>query len=407
MANNELKSIIDSNPHYIWKKSNSVKMEISQQAGLLRHRRVTKVVNKVGIIGKVIALSIKFLAFKAYDVTRIPKNLRELAGRIRVQLDRDIGDLAPEKRDTLRAEVEEMIREEGIHIPEGERETYIEAALASYSTSQKYYGKMAREWAIHLMDTAAAENRKLVFLARDGLAPMKMAEKLKERYPERYENVDISYLYFSRKVVGKWSDREEKVVGGVPSHQLKSYVEANGIKEEDKVLFVDVGFSGSVIKPVKSKLADLSLDAEFEFLISMSENARGFLADLQHPNTVIEPPNGASGNPASHWLEDTHQGVINSAEKLVQQDQEYIPDCLANGEAQTCKDEHPLSYLVKQFGLKGVEDAFNEDALDYEEVSLDETPVAWKPISERTEQVFTRFLEDLRNGDQLLLAEHF
>ena len=65
----------------------------------------------------------------------------------------------------------------------------------------------------------------------------------------------------------------------------------------------------------KKDLEDGVKKYPFNFLVSHSKEATGFIGNMNVPLQSI-PTNKAGGNKAVHWLEDTHQGVINSAKRL-------------------------------------------------------------------------------------------
>lgn len=347
---------------------------------------------------KVIALSTRIFFTEISERKKANTDYKELKNRVVKQIKEDIGKLSSSRTKKLHQDIEQFIQDEELNIPKRDREEIIQAAMATYASSRKNYGPIVMGWAQSLLETAKKENRKLVFLARDGQAPYLAAKKLQEKYPERYGDIDLSYIYFSRSLVGK------KVGEGAPRHRLRQYVKQHGIENGDRCIFADIGFSGSMIDPVKEKLKHMNLDIEFEFLVSLNENAYGYLSDLHTPISSINEENRAGGNPASHWLEDTHQGVIESANTLEKKkDGTVQPNVLANNDPITCKDYDHMIYLLKHWGLQGVIDYTNrknEDFLPHEEDR------SWQQASEKTQRAFDKFLSSISNGDRFLLIDH-
>jgi len=350
------------------------------------------------------------------------------------QMVNDIGSCLPEnQQQALWNEVEQLIKQELLQVEEKDKETAILKALATYATSNRHYGPVVSDWAESLLDTAVIEDRKLIFLARDGIAPYHVARILKASNLKKYGKVELSLLYISRTLaytstlmddeisrsdviikeyVGTLKDRDSRL--------LRKYIlQETGLKTGDKCLFVDVGFAGSIIPPVKRQLRHVGVDIEFCYLISHTTSlkvpeeryrAKGFLAHREE--RPLDPVDKAGGNPAVHWIEDTHQYVINSPKILIKNDtgrivpatvekvgEEYKVCELLGKNLHTCK-HLPDEYLVKFFGLRGTLDACRSHT------PVTQDPVAWREASEERRQSFAVYLEELRSQQRQLLITH-
>ena len=351
------------------------------------------------------------------------------------QVFRDIEHhLTEEEQITLKAEINSFIRAHQLEIDEETKELAILKAMATYATSNAHYGPVVQDWAHSLLDTALADNRKLIFLARDGIAPFLAAKAIKAAHPSKYHTVELYLLYISRTLAYSSTLRDEKISSSDalvynylktvrkrdPMLLQKYILQETGMKENDRCVFVDVGFGGSVIQPIKEQLEPLNIDVRFNFLISHTTKAkvgdrkfraRGFLAHREkRPLEVVDK---AGGNPAIHWVEDTHQSVMDSPKILMVNDSgRIVPGkvVIADGRyhlrelfgkvVQTCKHA-PEEFLIKSFGLKGVLNAIHPEKL-----SVHDTPVAWKEASEELRTRFGSFLSTLQQRKRHLLLKH-
>lgn len=338
---------------------------------------------------------------------------------------------------SLWKEVEDIISKENFLISDQEKQSCILKAMATYATSHQYYGPVVTEWAASLLDTALLEKRKLIFLARDGIAPYRAACLLKSAQSPKYDSVQLSLIYVSRTLTysstlldDKISSSDELVKEYVkkmrkrdPNILQKYILQECGLKHKDRCLFVDVGFTGSLIEPLLTQLDSLAISARFNFLISHTSNkkvkntkhdAKGFLA--HHIKRPLEVVSKSGGNPAVHWIEDTHQSIIMSPKVLITRaDGKIVPAIVVKDgreikarelfgeQMQTCR-QNPEDYLVKTFGLKGVLDAVSKAAY-FVERSV-EPMISWKEASEERRKVFGDFLTSLQKNERSLLIKH-
>ncbi|MCX6990575.1 MAG: hypothetical protein NTX49_05890 [Chlamydiae bacterium] len=252
-------------------------------------------------------------------------------------------------------------------IPSKKREAMISTIAASYARSKIVYGPIVRLWAEHLLEKAEKSGRKLIFMARDGIAPFHMAKKLmekasyKERFPSLVGDDKIVLGYFSRKLIANANSSEEN------TQLLQKYLKNElGIQPGDRCLFVDVGFEGSMIdkirqlaKPVIFSSAEeatpekLEEALRFEFLISVrADRAEGFLA-TEHRKLQSVP--SAGGNLGVHWLEDSHQGNLQSPTSLVEFEGRVYPNTKVPGrEKQRVHKKGSFQHLLRKFSNRAI-----------------------------------------------------
>lgn len=278
---------------------------------------------------------------------------------------------------------------------------YEKRALSCYASSYMHYSPVVIEWTHSVLETAMAfaPPKRVVFLARDGIAPYEVAKVLQKKYPEKYGQVPLSLLYISRRVKDWAMANEEN------TQMFIDYVKQEGLKPNEKCLFIDIGFCGSMIWDIKDLLKDLTSDIQFGYLISHTPNARGFMGNM---SKKLESVKGAGQNPAVHWLEDMHQGVHNSPSRLFRDPTGIIRPYIADGKGQTtCKEDVPKSYLNKMFGLKAVIDGANDMDFSTPYVSdLSATPEQWNMAAQRSKDVFDQFLMQYFKRERTSFTKH-
>ena len=380
-----------------------------------------------GIALQIAALSVKVFLVCSRELITQPFKTEQLNQKVKRQIRSDLALLKqnPGKREFLHRRIDRFIREEGLLIPEEHREKYIKCAMATYASSQAYYGPVAMGWARSVLDTAALQDRKLVFLARDGIAPYHLALKMKEEHPDLYGDVEISLAYLSRNVIDNADvDRQNPEI-------LSDYMQQLGINEGDKCLFVDVGFKGSRNRSVKDQLQNLNLDIEHHYLISLTQDAYGFMLNLDtNLDNELKSVYSAEQNLAVHWLEDTHQGVEESPKRLIKKDGRVVPDTFENEDhPKTCKEKNTLTYLLKFWGAKAIEESMEEDSISslpleswyakcrvcrkstkddrVHSVVDPEQLQPWKMAKQVTKEKFDRFLSQVRDGERLIFVKHY
>lgn len=340
--------------------------------------------------------------------------------------------LSDEEQRKMWLNIEDIIEKEGLKIAEKHKDAHILKSMATYVTSKDYYGPVVADWAHSLLDTACVEQRKLVFLARDGVAPYLVCKVFKELYPEKYSSIELYLIYISRTVAYSSVQQDEdisssdayvveylKTLSNRDPDILQKYImQETSLKEGDKFLFVDVGFGGSIIRPIKRQLKRLNVDVQFCYLISHTTTikvkkekyrAQGFLAHSEE--RPLDPVNKAGGNPAVHWIEDTHQDVLVSPKILMRTESgKIVPAIVTSIEGSyvvkplhdpvQCCRHSPEQFLVKSHGLKGVLEAAKKYSLSHS------TPTAWRLASEELRNFFGDYLTKLKNKEKHLLIPH-
>lgn len=355
--------------------------------------RISSFVDKMSFIAKHKTRSHFAKGDKSATTADLDPEAKQLAG--------DCEGFSKREVRALRREIKEYIRSEGLFTDKtpAEVERYINRAISTYFSSKKHYAPRVIEWAHSLFETALSSNppKRLVFLARDGIAPYEVAKKLKENYPDKYGNVELSLLYLSRKVV---SDSDSQAL-------LEEYARQEGLQDNEHCVFADIGFFGSMIDTIKGKLQNLTQNIDFTFFISVTPKSRGYMGD---PNFELPAITWAGGNKAAHWLEDTHQNVFSSPHKLVRAaDGRIYPNTINPDQApETCKEKETESYLYKHFGFKCILDEVEKDARPTSFVkNLTSTPEEWRRVDVATQNAFNSFVERFKTGERTSYSGHF
>lgn len=371
--------------------------------------------------------------FNEYDNV-VPDSQNDSKRKLQAQVNADISRLRNEKE--VRKNCRRFIQEENLfsnlkakqpgmtEIQREEREhekteKYINQALSVYSSSYEHYAPVVVEWTHALLETALASEppKRLVFMARDGTAPYKVAKFLKEKYPEKYGKVPISHVYTSRVLVTSSMKSENG------KELFRKYLSDKGVKSGESLLFVDVGFTGSTINDIKSMLNPITDKVEFTYLVSLNEKCTGFMADYHNR---LEAVPSAGSNLAIHWLEDTHQKVVNSPSHLVEcelgkvrpntkagvkneGDQVVFKGLKSNGhtkyEKLTCKESMPKSYLFKVMGFKAIMDYAAKSAPT--PYLRGEAPaIAHRQADPASKAIFDQFLMLFRNQERRSIVKH-
>jgi len=310
-------------------------------------------------------------------------------------------------------------------MPSKKRQEMILTIAASYARSKVVYGPIVRLWAEHLLEKAEKSGRKLIFMARDGIAPFHMAKKLmeKESYKERFPHLvgddKIVLGYFSRKLIANAKSSEEN------TQLLQKYLRNElGIQTGDRCLFVDVGFEGSMIntirqlaKPVVFPSSEsgtpenLEEALRFEFLISVrADRADGFLA-TEHRKLQSVP--FAGGNLGVHWLEDSHQGNLQSPTSLVEFEGRVYPNTKVPGrEKQRVHKKGSFQYLLRKFSNRAIKACVNLEipAGKIKSESLrqyDPSAVSFILFKNKATQLFDKTLRMIKSFELPLYLEHF
>lgn len=271
----------------------------------------------------------------------------------------DLNRLSPLEKAAIQAEISKYVEQHGPDLSPKQKQEYVFKTMVSYARSNKIYGPIVRAWTEYLLVKANKENKKLVFMARDGIAPYKMARKLmataeyQKKFPNLNVDRDIILGYFSRKGIKSSTTSEDN------QKLFQEYVEKElGIQKGDRCFFVDVGYAGSMIDDIKGLLPDVEID--FEYCISMTEKAKGFIA---REDSRLNAVSSAWANPGIHWIEDAHQGNEKSSSGFVKVGDHVYPNTKQPDKKQYCSDPKSLEYLIRKFSQRAVVRCFQNPPL--------------------------------------------
>lgn len=281
---------------------------------------------------------------------------------------------------------------EKLVVEPSKRAEYISKVANKYMLSKDVYAPVVIKWVNYLLEKANAQNKKLVFMARDGNTPFTVAKQLMatEEYKRKYPNLDgddkMVLGYFSRKLVGKYYENKNG-----ERNDFVEYVHNELGVKDGQCIWVDTGMSGTMVPKIREMLNAPGIN--FEFLYATTDRSTGFIMNHNKDSwipSIMLPP----GAPLRSvwWMEDSHQGTVDSPVSLTRlEDGHLVPTSIIPGKKQTCK-ANPLEYLVKKFCFKAVIDSsfLNPDSFTKDEA---------KAKLERT-------LEKLNNQEILLDIEH-
>ncbi|CUI16304.1 hypothetical protein PNK_0678 [Candidatus Protochlamydia naegleriophila] len=328
---------------------------------------IANVANKAVII---VAFGICTVATAAFSLLVLPYRSYKYGQMQKEGLTEDLNRFNSQERTALRKEITDYIDNQEIRrrfdqpIGVMEKDKLVYDIIGHSARSGKVYGPVALVWTEDVLKAANDANQKLVFCARDGIPPYKIAMELMQRpdYQEKYPNLvgdgKISLAYISRAVIANAASSQANTA------LFQRYMQQLGINPGDKALFVDIGFQGSTIPAIRQMLANAGVnDVEFRFLLSHTEQAGGSILSVDDPRRaeLLELPSiqsipfkGAGSNPATHWLEDTHQGTRKSASHLVEVDGVIYPNTGVPGRKEYTAPKGSRNFLLRKFCQKAV-----------------------------------------------------
>jgi hypothetical protein len=277
--------------------------------------------------------------------------------------------LPPSEEKELREQIEAYLekKKNEFTIDSSQKEEVISKIIRYYARSNAIYGPIVTAWTEDLLKQANESGKKLVFMARDGIPPYKIAKKMmadpeyQKKYPNLVGEDKIVLAYISRSVV---STEKKKIETQDPKNPplFAKYIEGLEIKAGDQIMAVDIGFQGSMIDDIRSMLPGVNVD--FHYLISHTERAAGFIyskgdkrakedSQLAKMITSIEWM-GAGQNRATHWLEDSHQGAQGSAKTLVEEEGKVYPNTRVPNKKQYASEKGSEDFLLRKWTQKAV-----------------------------------------------------
>jgi hypothetical protein len=250
-----------------------------------------------------------------YCLISYPFRLHQERMNEKPSIESDLARIKPQEKDALHQQLETYFQKHEDHFGKltSEEKADITLRVASQcARSQDVFSPIARQFVDQLLETANKEGRKIVFMARDGIVFYEIAKELMkqpenvEKYPNLANKDAIVLGYFSRALIDHAdSSDENKAI-------FKRYISENlGIQPKEKCIFVDIGFAGSMVAPIRGMLPENEID--FEFLIATSNRAKGFLGTMDQP---LENFTSEKHNLGTRWMEETHHGTLASGKKL-------------------------------------------------------------------------------------------
>ena len=396
-----LDTVLKYNVNGCWKLTNTLN-RLDYLANYSFNQTRLSLVEKVNRVIEICFLSIQALFYRTFEQALSDFFFNRRKSGILRQIKSDIVPLRSDdkryrKISTL---VDAIIKEEKLFDALSTRDKALakDIALATYATSYCQYAPVVLKWAKSLLVRAKATNTHLVFLARDGIAPFEAAKTVQEHHPE-LKSVPISCLYLSRRVVKG------------PQEVLCKYLSQELNLQDDtapkkKFLFVDIGFIGSTIPAIRKALeqAGVSSDphqssnkVDFEFLVSTADKAHGYVGNL---TSVLPAVRSAGQNRAVYWMEDTHQGILESPRKIEKDDNGvFVPDSVR--ENKTCKKRNELDFLCKKIAAGAVQDLVRERASTF----VLDSKSACSVVNKEAKEKFDAFLQSV-NNHRYLYVDH-
>ncbi len=312
-----------------------------------------------------VAFVIDTLVMAIFSICILPYRLYRWK---KMELQRDFNRLSSDEQTRLEQDIRDYIDIKEIkgkfHVSSLEKDEIVYHAMCYFARSQEIYGPVTVAWVEYLLEKANSENKKLIFMARDGIAPYKLALAMmeKEDYQKKYPNLvgenKIALAYFSRKLV-------DHAMSSTDNKQLfREYVKQLGMQDGDQCVLVDIGFTGSMIDKLRGLLPDV--DLSFDYLISHTDAADGFIYSSNDPRLQSDEfaaiPSiqsisykGAGSNYATHWLEDSHQGTTKSAKKLVKIDGVIYPDTIIPHQKEYIVTPGSHDFIIRKWASKAIQ----------------------------------------------------
>lgn len=290
-----------------------------------------------------------------------------------------------DKLPKIKESVEKRIAELNIPLDDVKKSEIVDIVTKHYLLTMQYYSPAVLKWMDSLLQRK--DERKLIFLARDGIIFHEVATILLERNSAKYPHASKD------KLAVAWLSRKSSKYAATQGDLAERYFKQLGIQPNDPILLVDTGCTGSI----KREIAPLIKNPlECQFSVSRNPTIHGFwdnsdfsiqaLAFVKLPD---DHEDAWANDPksANDWVEDTHSGNFISAEKLVEDRGVIYPSPsmewvdtdkgqqLVTKEA-VVKDEKGLrDFLVREFGRKAIIDFAQEadisdSTLNYDQIKL-------------------------------------
>ncbi|WP_158021720.1 hypothetical protein [Candidatus Protochlamydia naegleriophila] len=278
--------------------------------------------------------------------------------------------------------IEKRIEQSGIAIEETAKLEIIDKVSKHYLLTMQYYSPVIVKWMDSLLQRG--DDKKLVFLARDGIVFHDVAATLLEKYPERYPNMT------KEKLVVAWLSRKSSKDAASRGGLTERYFKQLGIEPNESIVLVDTGCTGSIKREIAPLIKN---NIECQFSVSRNPAIRGFWDNcdfsLQALAFVILPSDHQDAwanfpKIANDWVEDTHRGNFIGAERLVEENGIIYPypsmEWVKNGEGMelviketAVHDAEELrDFLVRDLGRQAIMDFARDVSVIDAHLSYDE-----------------------------------
>ncbi|OGM97096.1 MAG: hypothetical protein A3B86_03105 [Candidatus Yanofskybacteria bacterium RIFCSPHIGHO2_02_FULL_38_22b] len=180
-------------------------------------------------------------------------------------------------------------------------------AMRLYEVSRDKVAPVVLDFARWCLERAKP-GQKVLFLARDGLAPWIAARMLvrQGKFPGITED-QLKYAHLSRNIT--WQEDETT---------LKQYLSQLGVEDDgEDLLTVDVGMFGAIHQSLQELYPQKKVNSLYLISASRDEGIEGYLSDVKKGTGSIDPIwKSIPGNPAVHFIEDTFSGFYGSTQGL-------------------------------------------------------------------------------------------
>lgn len=295
-----------------------------------------------------------------------------------------VGDLV-----SIQKEIEKKIEDSGVTLSETEKLEMVTMLIKHYTLSKQYYSPAILMWVDVLLQHADLSGKKLVFLARDGNNLHEVSKILIEKdRTNKYGEIDES------KVILAWLSRASALDASKKGDFLPRYFKQLGIEENDELLMVDTGCTGSMKTNVRPMVKN---GMEWQFSVSRNPAIHGFwdhadfsmqaLAFVRLPKSHQDVW-ANSPQIANNWVEDAHQGDFLSAAEFVEdkkhnviypspsyvlhEDQSEKGYHLELGKSPVTNKEELLVSLTREIGYRSVVDFARETNVEDLGMSYDQ-----------------------------------
>lgn len=314
---------------------------------------------------------------------------REVLPALSVEKRMEIESRHLDKKEQVSRLIEQKIIESNIIISDERKAEIIEKVAGHYLLSMQYYAPAVAQWMDVLLQHAQINEKKLVFLARDGIVFHQVAEILLERQAAKYGN------YPKEQMKVAWLSRKSAQDATKRGDLATRYLKQLGINETEPLIFVDTGMTGTIQKNIAQLIPNV---IESQFSVSRNPIINGFWDhsdfSLQALSFIVLPsdhPEAWANDPknANDWLEDTHRGNYISADRL-EDDLENgliypVPSMEVRNEGTEKRlvvketaigDDIELSdHLIREFGRIAVIDyarevSFDDSIFNYDEIKI-------------------------------------